>query len=154
MTKYLCILLAYQAVLIDGFAPTPKQKTSFAATKNIDARIESAIPAAEIEEGHEESFTGLDGKWGDVGRRQFFVSMVGAASLLALSEDATAFVGTNPLHEQEESMKSGEESLSSTILVSTDEATARPPIDTRDIIGKAAKKALGGGKGKLLYSCY
>eukprot|EP00579_Thalassiosira_antarctica_P001725 CAMPEP_0201870210 /NCGR_PEP_ID=MMETSP0902-20130614/3399_1 /ASSEMBLY_ACC=CAM_ASM_000551 /TAXON_ID=420261 /ORGANISM="Thalassiosira antarctica, Strain CCMP982" /LENGTH=416 /DNA_ID=CAMNT_0048395793 /DNA_START=47 /DNA_END=1300 /DNA_ORIENTATION=- len=148
MTKYLCILLAYQAVLIDGFAPTPKQKTSFAATKNVDPRIESAIPAAEIEEGSEELFTGLDGNLGDVGRRQFFVSMVGAASLLALSEDATAFVGTNPLHAQEESMKSGEESLSSTILVSTDDtaATAHPNIDTRDIIGKAAKKALGGGK--------
>ena len=84
-----------------------------------------------------------------VDRRVFFVSVVvGAASILARTEDADAATMTN--HSQEP-MKHEPEStvdnLSTTALVaSTDTIPAVAAIDTRAIIGRAATKAMGGGK--------
>ena len=75
---------------------------------------------------------------GDVDRRQFFISMVGAASLVVLSEDAAAV----DIKSQKEEL-----SISSTLISSSsDVVAAGTPIDTKEIFGKAAKKALGGGK--------
>ena len=78
----------------------------------------------------------------EVDRRQFFISMVGAASLIVLSEDANAAEG-----DRSEETSSSLISASASTLVSDSTATAAPtPIDTKAVFGKAAKKALGGGK--------
>ena len=75
---------------------------------------------------------------GGVDRRQFFIAMVGAASLVVLSEDAAAV----DIKSQKEEL-----SISSTLISSSsDVVAAGTPIDTKEIFGKAAKKALGGGK--------
>mmetsp|Transcript_3714 Transcript_3714/g.7194 ORF Transcript_3714/g.7194 Transcript_3714/m.7194 type:complete len:432 (+) Transcript_3714:116-1411(+) len=163
MKKYHCIPLAGlffydQAALVDGFA-APIQKSDFQSKNNnilFTPRIESSICATDVEGCDEELITGVDGNWGGVDRRQFFVSMIGAASVLAFSEDATAATasGTNII-QQEESTKemnipTGGNGLSSTILVSSDAAsgaaTSPPTVDGRAIFEKAGKRALGGGK--------
>eukprot|EP00581_Thalassiosira_minuscula_P005978 CAMPEP_0183735832 /NCGR_PEP_ID=MMETSP0737-20130205/47715_1 /TAXON_ID=385413 /ORGANISM="Thalassiosira miniscula, Strain CCMP1093" /LENGTH=424 /DNA_ID=CAMNT_0025969681 /DNA_START=25 /DNA_END=1299 /DNA_ORIENTATION=- len=156
MKKYLCIFLLCQAVLIDGFV-TPKQKSSFAEKNNDATIIESAIHASSIKQGCGEKIISTDMEGGDtLGRRQFFVSMIGAASMVALAEDATAMT-VNPMHkEQEEELMMTTtisesnfkelDFLSSEMIASADAATTLPALDTRAIIGKAAKKALGGGK--------
>lgn len=78
----------------------------------------------------------------EVDRRQFFISMVGAASLIVLSEDANAAEG-----DRSEDTSSSLISASASTLLSDSTATAAPtPIDTKAVFGKAAKKALGGGK--------
>lgn len=83
----------------------------------------------------DEPFIGVD-------RRQFFISMVGAASLIVLSEDSNAAEG-----DIIEDTSSSLISASASTLVSDSTATAAPtPIDTKAVFGKAAKKALGGGK--------
>lgn len=78
---------------------------------------------------------------GDVDRRQFFISMVGAASLIALSEDANAV--TTDINPQ-----SCDTASSASTLVSNNDGTTSStlPIDTKAIFEKAGKKALGGGK--------
>lgn len=158
-----------QVDLADGFV-TLKQNGGL-LTKNNDhdsikicseARIESVIYAAGggIEDEpkiqsrdndyfEEDFFSVHDMQPGGVDRRQFFISMVGAASLLALSEDAYA-TGTNPLPEPMEAKSSSTIDISSTAALASTDATAptasAPPIDTRAIFTKAGKKALGGGK--------
>jgi len=76
----------------------------------------------------------------EVDRRQFFISMVGAASIIVLSEDANAAEG-----DISEDTSSSLISASASTLVS-DSTAAPTPIDTKAVFGKAAKKALGGGK--------
>ena len=71
---------------------------------------------------------------GDVDRRQFFISMVGAASLIALSEDANA-ITTDKNPQSGDAVSNNDGTTSSTL-----------PIDTKAIFEKAGKKALGGGK--------
>ena len=106
---------------------------------------------------------------GDVNRRQFFISMVGAASLAVLSQDATA-VESKPQTEEElrdilststltsnsdvaatrpkEELRNILSTSSSTFISSSSNvvAAAATPIDTKEIFSKAAKRALGGGK--------
>jgi len=132
---------------IDGFAP-PKQN-EFVSTKN---DRESMISAGDIDEGYTQQLSAVcDLQSGEVGRRQFFVSMVGAASILALSEDADAATGTNPLQGQMTSKSASRGDISSTTTLASNDALspadiAPSTIDTRAIVGKAAKRALGGGK--------
>jgi len=109
---------------------------------------------------------------GEVDRRQFFISMVGAASLVVLSEDAAAietnYVKSQSQTEEEDIISTStltsnsdvvaatpKEELqdilstsSSTLISSSSDVVAAEatPIDTKAIFGKAAKKALGGGK--------
>ena len=113
----LCILFFIHA---DGFA-APK-------TKVVDKLIVNEIEYD------------VHVQMGDVDRRQFFISMVGAASLIALTEDANAV--TTDINPQ-----SGDAAYVST-LVSNDDGTTSStlPIDTKAIFEKAGKKALGGGK--------
>lgn len=156
MRKYGCALLAWlfvhdQAALVDCFA-TPTQK---AATKNNIGRSDQfSEPRLEspIEENYHFFIDGEDEKWGGVDRRQFFASMVGAAALLALSEDADA---TSIAKGAEDGAMKGRpgsnvDESSSSLLASSDAAppavTAPPAVNTRAIFDKAAKKALGGGK--------
>jgi len=109
---------------------------------------------------------------GEVDRRQFFISMVGAASLVVLSEDAAA-IETNYVKSQsqtedqviiskstltsnsdvvaatpKEELQDILSTSSSTLISSSSDVVAAEatPIDTKAIFGKAAKKALGGGK--------
>ena len=116
----LCILFFIHA---DGFA-APK-------TKVVDKLIVNEI---EYDDVHVQ-------QTGDVDRRQFFISMVGAASLIALSEDANAV--TTDINPQ-----SGDTASSASTLVSNNDGTTSStlPIDTKAIFEKAGKKALGGGK--------
>lgn len=157
MRKYGCTLLAWlfvhdQAALVDCLA-TPTQK---AATKNNIGRSDQfSEPRLEspIEEDYRYVIDGDDEKWGGVDRRQFFASMVGAAALLALSEDADATIAKGA---QEGAMKGRPGNMaaatapSSSLLASSDAAppavTAPPAVNTRAVFEKAAKKALGGGK--------
>ena len=102
----------------------------FAAPKTI---VKDKLIVSEVE---------YDVQTGDVDRRQFFISMVGAASLIALSEDANA--DTIDINQQ-----SGDTSSSSTLVSNNDGAvssTSPIAIDTKAIFEKAGKKALGGGK--------
>ena len=80
---------------------------------------------------------------GEVDRRQFFISMVGAASLVVLSQDAAAVESIKSQSQPEEELSTSSTLISSSSDVVAAEAT---PIDTKAIFGKAAKKALGGGK--------
>ena len=93
----------------------------------------------------------------DYSRRRLF-SILGAASMLAFSEHAVADDVTidHPWQKSIHPTSTIETSTSITALASSTDtdavtvtATATPPppaIDTRAIIDKAAKKALGGGK--------
>lgn len=147
MKKYSCgLLLALltfccSPAAVDGFAAGPRNENKLAATttKSGDSIIGRAEQQTEAQ----------------VGRRRL-LAMVGAASLLALLyEDADAAIADTQISLQEEPMKSTTkvDELSSLMLaIETDSqpAAPRPTIDTRAILGKASKKALGGGKGK----CY
>ena len=82
---------------------------------------------------------------GEVDRRQFFISMVGAASLVVLSQDATA-IETNIKSQSQTEEELGDISTSTLISSSSDIVAAATPIDTKAIFEKAGKKALGGGK--------
>lgn len=158
MNNYHRLLLAWlllndRASLVDGFA-TAKQRDGFAATKiSSNRRIE-----CDAKQCDDDLIVRNDGDSGEVGRREFFVSMVGAASVLALSEEATASTRTESTHhghQPKETSVSGSDGLSSELLSAGAAqgavATVPPAIDTRAIFGKAAKKALGGGKGKCVY---
>lgn len=107
----------------DGFTVPNSQKIVPVVDKEINLNVD------------DEPFIGVD-------RRQFFISMVGAASLIVLSEDANAAEG-----DRSEDTSSSLISASASTLLSDSTATAAPtPIDTKAVFGKAAKKALGGGK--------
>ena len=113
----LCILFVIHA---DGFA----------APKTI---VKDKLIVSEVEYD-------VNVQTGDVDRRQFFISMVGAASLIALSEDANAI--TTDINPQ-----SGDAAFVSTLVSNNDGTTSSTlPIDTKAIFEKAGKKALGGGK--------
>lgn len=89
----------------------------------------------------------------DYSRRRLF-SILGAASMLAFSENVAADVTEYPWQKSIHPTSTIETSTSITALASstttdavTLTATSPPPaIDTRAIFDKAAKKALGGGK--------
>ena len=76
----------------------------------------------------------------DLGRRQFFASLVGAVSVMALSESASASTETLLESNNEEAFSATSISMAS----AASETVAKPTIDTRTIFDKAAKKALGG----------
>jgi hypothetical protein len=87
-------------------------------------------------------------------RRLLVVSILGAASMLAFSEDVVADSSTDQPMWQHPNISTIESSTTITTLASNNlnavaTATTASPIttiDTRAIIEKAAKKALGGGK--------
>ena len=88
-----------------------------------------------------------DRRGGRVDRRAFFVSVVvGAASILAVTEDAAAM--TNHSQEPMKPEPASTVDILSTTALVTSSATlpAVAAIDTRAIIERAAKKAMSGGK--------
>ena len=126
---------------VDGFAAPNRGGTQRGDCNTL--RPEESKPA--IQTVDNEKYQAL----GTRSRRDFLVSLVGAASLVALSEDAGASVG--PLREEPvASASDGAQNILNeippTLLSSSDAAVAPAPIDTRAILQKASKKALGGGK--------
>ena len=144
------LFVCSQFVCIVSFA-TPKKHNTI-ATSNSNGlfskpSIDSVIQDGNIEEVNKEFIMDYDENSGGVDRRQFFVSMVGAASVLAFAEDVHAEVvegGRIP-----EPILLLDEQLSSTLLASDATISAPPTVDTRAIFNKAAKKAGNGGKGMI-----
>ena len=90
-----------------------------------------------------------DRRGGRVDRRVFFVSVVvGAASILAVTDGADAATITNHSQEPMKHEPASTVDISSTTALVTSYANLPEvaAIDTRAIIGRAAKKAMGGGK--------
>lgn len=153
MVKCPCVplVLAFQFISTDGFATT---KATSVATKNNDLALDdkSTDHTSEFEADAADSIAGIDVKeYGSLNRRQFVVyPIIGAASLFVFSDEAKAITDSEP--------EDGFDHLSSTILVSDEltspAPTSNPKFDTRAIIEKAGKKALGGGKGMLLFSTF
>ena len=124
-------LLVFYLPSIDGFA-APKQN-GFVLTKDSDCgrcsgpRIESAIYVDEEICQRLSSNDDIDS--GGECRRQFLVSLVGIASLLALSEEADAATDTQT-NKLQKPMKTEQ----------------TPSVDISTIVEKSAKSAFRGGK--------
>lgn len=83
----------------------------------------------------------VDYEFQDLGRRQFFASIVGAASIFVLSESASAIDEFSSTARNSAYVATSDSSKTST---ETNPASSEPSVDTRAIFDKAAKKALGG----------
>lgn len=125
----LCIMIPIIALLISpvgGFVASTAGRYSYfhiAATTGDEVDLSVNLEIADAD-----SITCYDQ---ELERRQFFATIMGAASMLALSDTASA----------------SDEISSSTLMVIADTQTgeaAKVPVDIRAIFDKAVKKALGG----------
>ena len=114
MMKHGILLSLLISVSVSGFATQPPAKSALTTTTDaMDKEVENSARSCEYD---------------NLGRRQFFVSIIGAASILAF-DDASAEEVSN-------------ENLSTTsfsVATAAVEA-AKPVVDTRAIFDKAAKK--------------
>lgn len=133
MTKH-CILVSLIALLqggdvVSGFATPSNRQNPLNAPRGASESRESITEAHIVDDS---ATFDLE----EVGRRQFLSSIVGAASILALSETASA-VDSSSAYTANNSMS----------LASSETSGAgapKPSVDTRAILDKATKKALGG----------
>lgn len=114
MMKHGILLSLLISVSVSGFATQPPAKSALTTTTDaMNKEAENNSASCEYE---------------NLGRRQFFVSIIGAASILAF-DDASAEEVSN-------------ENLSTTSfsVASAAVEAAKPVVDTRAIFDKAAKK--------------
>jgi hypothetical protein len=157
MLQSVLLFLAVHVQLINGFSVGSVHNVIASTKTKNDAchRLSGPtinevvrLPLSTIESADEVQRQ-LDGMGGGVDRRAFFVTMVCAASILTVYEDANAATMINPTQEPMNHKLTSTTDISTTTALAYSDATlpavtAPPSINT--IIEKAAKKALGGGK--------
>ncbi|KAL3766551.1 hypothetical protein ACHAW5_000786 [Stephanodiscus triporus] len=155
MLQSVLLFLAVHVQLIDGFSVGSVHNViALTKTKNeacqrlsgptINEVVRLPLPTLE---SADEVQRQLDGMGGGVDRRAFFVTMVCAASILTVYEDANADTMINPSQDPMNHELISDISTTTALAYSDailPEVIAPPSINT--IVESAAKKALGGGK--------
>jgi hypothetical protein len=138
-----------RVTLTDGFSHTKTSSTPILDSGRDHGRQLRSIGLDDMNmsrRGEEEIIDDV----GSSSRRLFIVSVFGAASMIAFSEDVAADSTDRPWQEPIQFTPTLTIETSTTINALKNDAVAStttiPTIDTRGIIEKAAKKALGGGK--------
>ncbi|KAL7521030.1 hypothetical protein ACHAWX_005725 [Stephanocyclus meneghinianus] len=141
-----CLVLINSPQLVIGFAVPSADRLEL---PTLPARqVFNELDVEVNQHAHHTIFSDDDCQ--EPGRRRLFAAMVGATSLVALSEIASASTETSILRSEERFRPASLAVATTTAPASNgigrEEIVAKAPIDTRAILDKAAKKALGGGK--------
>ncbi|KAL3793533.1 hypothetical protein HJC23_007273 [Cyclotella cryptica] len=141
-----CLVLINAPKLVRGFAAPSADRLEFA---KLPAPHLSNVRDADENQDNHHTISAND-ECQEPGRRQFFAAMVAATSMVVLSEIASASTEASILSSRERSPSTSLTVANAAALengsIGRKETAAKPPVDTRAIFDKAAKKALGGGK--------
>ena len=139
-----CLVLINSPELVRGFAVPSADRLELSTLRA--RQVFNEVDVEMNQDAHHTIFANDECQ--EPGRRRLFAAMVGAASLVALSEIASASTETSVLP-SEERFRPTSRAVATTAApannsIGREETVAKPPIDTRAILDKAAKKALGG----------